>query len=285
MKIVKSILEFNKIRNTFTESIGFVPTMGALHEGHLSLAKASNVKCKHTIVSIFINPKQFAPNEDFDNYPKKINEDIEKLQLLNIDLLFIPSNNEIYGDTYSELLYENYMFKILEGIPRPHFFKGVCDVVARLFDIVNPTDAFFGEKDFQQLRIIERMVMDLNYNINIIPCATIRESNGLAMSSRNEYLSFENRNNSKIIFQALKLGVELIDNGEKNVKKIYNTLIEEIKSDPLITLDYLSIANYYSLIEFPNIINDDLIICIAVYMDKTRLIDNISYLSADSSSI
>ena len=211
MKIASSILEFNNIRNTFEKgSIGFVPTMGALHIGHLSLVKQSNLQCKHTIVSIFVNPKQFSPNEDFNSYPRTVKNDIEKLKRLNVDLLFIPSEGEIYNDGYNELEYDSSMFKILEGVTRPHFFKGVCNVVARLFDIVNPTDAFFGEKDFQQLRIIEDMTKTMDYNINIIPCKIIREANGLAMSSRNVYLNSDSRDKAKIIFQTLQLGIKLI---------------------------------------------------------------------------
>ena len=285
MKIVKSIVELTQLRNTFTGSIGFIPTMGALHKGHLSLVNESNKKCDHTIVSIFVNPKQFAPNEDFDNYPRIIEKDIEKLKLFNIDLLFIPSSDEIYNSAYSTIIYENEMFKILEGASRPHFFKGVCDVVARLFDIIKPTDAFFGEKDFQQLRIIEKMAVDLNYNVNIISCPIIREYNGLAMSSRNEYLTSKNRSKSKIIFHTLQLGVELIYYGEKNIKNIYDKLIGKLNLEPAITIDYIKVVNYSTLFEFSDVINDDFLICIAVYMDKTRLIDNISYLYKKSSSI
>ena len=185
MKITHSILAFNHIRSTFSGSIGFVPTMGALHEGHLSLVKQSSDKCDYTIVSIFVNPKQFSPNEDFNRYPRTLQDDINKLERLNVDLLFVPSADEIYHSEYNELDYSSSMFTMLEGVTRPHFFKGVCNVVARFFDIVQPTDAFFGEKDFQQLRIIEDMTKTIGYNINIIPCKIIREPNGLAMSSRN----------------------------------------------------------------------------------------------------
>ena len=275
MKIVKSLENFYFARNTFTGSIGFVPTMGALHKGHLSLVEKSNKQCNYTIVSIFVNPKQFAPNEDFNNYPCTLEKDIEQLESLDIDLLLIPPANEIYHDSYNEIKYEDDMFFILEGVTRPHFFKGVCNVVARLFDIVNPTDVFFGEKDFQQLRIIEDMIETLNYNIDIIPCKIIRESNGLAMSSRNEYLSSVNRNKAKIIFETLQLGLKLINNGEKKILNIYNTLIKKISSEPNISIDYIKIVDYQSLIEFSDIINNDFIICIAVYIDNIRLIDNI----------
>ena len=151
---LRSQKDVETYRKTLNGTVGFIPTMGALHEGHLSLVKRSNDKCNYTIVSIFVNPKQFSPEEDFNSYPRTLQDDIDKLEIFNVDLLFIPSADEIYHDEYNELDYNSYLFAILEGVTRPHFFKGVCNVVARLFDIVNPTDAFFGEKDFQQLRII-----------------------------------------------------------------------------------------------------------------------------------
>tara|TARA_Y100001970_G_C14113985_1_gene792500 strand:- start:341 stop:1174 length:834 start_codon:yes stop_codon:yes gene_type:complete len=275
VQIAKSISEFNLIRNTFVGSIGFVPTMGALHDGHLSLVKKSKNKCDYTIVSIFINPKQFAPNEDFNNYPRTLEDDINQLELHNIDLVFIPTINQIYHDEYKDINYESYMFTILEGSTRPHFFKGVCNVVSRLFTIINPTDAFFGEKDFQQLRIIENMTKELNFNINIVPCKIIREPHGLAMSSRNEYLNKQDRLDAKIIFETLQKGIVLIDSGEDNISNIYDILIENILSEPKLSIDYIKIVNHKTLIEFSDTINDKFIICIAVYFGKTRLIDNI----------
>ena len=275
MNIVKSILEFNNLRNTFTGSVGFVPTMGALHEGHLSLVRQSKSQCDYTIVSIFVNPKQFAPNEDFSSYPRTLEQDIRKLKSIDIDLLFIPIEDEIYNDDYNEIKYQNDMFFILEGVTRPHFFKGVCNVVARLFDIVTPTHSFFGEKDFQQLRIIQSMTKNMDYNINIIPCKTIREPNGLAMSSRNEYLSDINRDKAKIIFETLQLGLELIKEGNIKTSEVYNFLIKKISKEPDFRIDYIKIINYKTLMEFSDIIDDNFIICIAIYVEQTRLIDNI----------
>ena len=275
MNIAKSILEFNNLRNTFTGSVGFVPTMGALHEGHLSLVRQSKSQCDYTIVSIFVNPKQFAPNEDFSSYPRTLEQDIRKLKSIDIDLLFIPIEDEIYNDDYNEIKYQNDMFFILEGVTRPHFFKGVCNVVARLFDIVAPTHSFFGEKDFQQLRIIQSMTKNMDYNINIIPCKTIREPNGLAMSSRNEYLSDINRDKAKIIFETLQLGLELIKEGNIKTSEVYNFLIKKISKEPDFRIDYIKIINYKTLMEFSDIIDDSFIICIAIYVEQTRLIDNI----------
>ena len=275
MKIVKTIVELNQLRDSLFGSIGFVPTMGALHDGHLSLIQESNRSCEHTIVSIFVNPNQFAPNEDFDNYPRTINSDLEKLSSLNIEVLFLPESQELYPESYENIQFKSDLFHVLEGISRPIFFKGVCEVVARLFNIVKPTHAFFGDKDFQQLRIISEMVRELKYDINIIPCKTIREQNGLAMSSRNEYLTKDERNKAKIIFETLQYGLKLIKSGEKKLGEIYNKLINKLSSEPIITIDYLTIVDYDTLKEFDNRINNRFVIFIAIYIRKTRLIDNI----------
>ena len=274
MKIIKSINRLNNHVN-FKANIGFVPTMGALHDGHLSLIQESNRICEHTIVSIFVNPNQFAPNEDFDNYPRTINSDLEKLSSLNIEVLFLPESQELYPESYKNIQFKSDLFHVLEGISRPIFFKGVCEVVARLFNIVKPTHAFFGDKDFQQLRIISEMVRELKYDINIIPCKTIREQNGLAMSSRNEYLTKDERNKAKIIFETLQYGLKLIKSGEKKLGEIYNKLINKLSSEPIITIDYLTIVDYDTLKEFDNRINNRFVIFIAIYIRKTRLIDNI----------
>ena len=275
MKIVKTIVELNQLRDSLFGSIGFVPTMGALHDGHLSLIQESNRICEHTIVSIFVNPNQFAPNEDFDNYPRTINSDLEKLSSLNIEVIFLPESQELYPESYKHIQFKSDLFHVLEGISRPIFFKGVCEVVARLFNIVKPTHAFFGDKDFQQLRIISEMVRELKYDINIIPCKTIREQNGLAMSSRNEYLTKDERNKAKIIFETLQYGLKLIKSGEKKLGEIYNKLINKLSSEPIITIDYLTIVDYDTLKEFDNRINNRFVIFIAIYIRKTRLIDNI----------
>jgi len=275
VKIVKTIVELNQLRDSLFGSIGFVPTMGALHDGHLSLIQESNRSCEHTIVSIFVNPNQFAPNEDFDNYPRTINSDLEKLSSLNIEVLFLPESQELYPESYENIQFKSDLFHVLEGISRPIFFKGVCEVVARLFNIVKPTHAFFGDKDFQQLRIISEMVRELKYDINIIPCKTIREQNGLAMSSRNEYLTKDERNKAKVIFETLQYGLKLIKSGEKKLGEIYNKLINKLSSEPIITIDYLTIVDYDTLKEFDNRINNRFVIFIAIYIRKTRLIDNI----------
>ena len=190
MIVYKTIQEFLSWRATKKSgSIGFVPTMGALHPGHLSLIKNSKQLCQKTVVSIFINKLQFAPEEDFDNYPRTIDDDLKNLALLEVDVVLMPSSKEMYLRNFSFSVYESIISQKLEGLSRPGFFIGVTTVVSKLFNIVQPSHSFFGMKDIQQLVIIKNLVKDLNYNIQIIGCETVREKNGLAMSSRNQYLS------------------------------------------------------------------------------------------------
>lgn len=284
MQIINSILEFQKVKTILKGSIGFVPTMGALHKGHLSLVQRSKSSCDYTVASIFINPKQFAPDEDFKNYPRTINDDIIKLESLGVDILFMPLEQEIYNNQYPNINYSNDMFYILEGVSRPSFFDGVCIVVAKLFDIIQPTDAFFGEKDFQQLRIIEQMTCDLNYDVNIVSCPIIRESNGLAMSSRNQYLSSYEKDKAKIIFDTLKLGLQSIKDGNKDISRLKKILIQNIDRFSEFRLDYLEIVDYKTLKQFDNFCGSQFIICIAAYISNVRLIDNINYLFSDDLS-
>ena len=197
----------------------------------------------------------------------------------------MTSENELYNKSYPDVNYQNNMFNILEGKSRPDFFKGVCMVVAKLFDIIKPTHSFFGEKDFQQLRIIEQMTLDLNYDIKIMPCKIIREANGLAMSSRNQHLSSSQKEKAGLIFETLNLGTQLIQNGNKNIIEVYDVLTKNLEKESDIRLDYLKIINYDTLIECEDMIENQFAICIAAYIGDIRLIDNINYLFSESSSI
>ena len=187
MKKISTIKELQEWRKGIKGSIGFIPTMGALHNGHLSLVKYSNKLCDNTIVSIYVNPAQFSPDEDFNTYPQSIQSDIDKLSKYLVGCIFLPNNLEMYPQGFNTYVNEIGLSKFLEGKSRPTFFKGVTTVVAKLFNIISPTHAFFGKKDAQQLLIIKKMIVDLAYDIKIIECPIIREENGLAMSSRNEY--------------------------------------------------------------------------------------------------
>ena len=281
MKKISTIKEFQKWRENISGSIGFVPTMGALHEGHLSLVSESNNTCENTIVSIYINPTQFAEGEDLDTYPKKVQADLEKLSNYKVDCVFLPGNSEMYPEGINVGNYDNNLFGLLEGKSRPGFFKGVTTIVAILFDIVEPTHAFFGMKDFQQFCIIKKMVEELNYPIQVVPCPIIREENGLAMSSRNKYLTKNEFSVAATIFKALESGKKLLKYGEINVEKLKFEITRFIKSEPQFKIDYVSVASGDTLEEFEGELSGDILVSVAVFLGKTRLIDNFTYSVSD----
>ena len=277
MKKISTIKEFRKWRKNISGSIGFVPTMGALHEGHLSLVSKSNNTCKNTIVSIYINPAQFAQGEDLDTYPKTIKSDLDKLSNYKVDCIFLPGNAEMYPDGINTGNYKNNLFNLLEGKSRPGFFKGVTTIVAKLFDVVEPSHAFFGKKDFQQLCIIKKLVSDLKYPIQIVPCPIIREKNGLAMSSRNTYLTEHEFSIAATIFKALASGKTLLKNGELNCEKLKNRITKIINRDPKLKIDYVSVANKNTLEEIEGKLGGGILVSVAALLGQTRLIDNFTY--------
>ena len=255
-------------------SIGFVPTMGALHQGHISLIEESIHKCDITIVSIFINQLQFAPNEDFKTYPKNIKKDINLLNDYNVDAVFIPQHNQMYDQDFSCVVSETKLSKTLEGKSRPDFFDGVTTIVCKLFNLIQPQYVFFGLKDIQQLYIIKKMIYDLNYNIKIIACPTIRESNGLAMSSRNQYLTKLEKKDAAKIYKILKMGQKLIADQEKTITKIKKELKRELLNNNFI-VEYISIANLNDFEEIEKYQKRQTVISVAVLYKNVRLIDNI----------
>ena len=275
MIIASKIDQFLLWRMKAKGSIGFVPTMGAIHDGHISLINSSKKKCDLTVVSIYLNPKQFSKGEDLNNYPISIKSDIIKLKKLDVNILFNPNNYEMYPADFSCQINENKISKVLEGISRPEFFPGVLTIVTKLFNIIRPTHAFFGEKDVQQLRVIMKLVKDLNYPITIVNCPTIRENNGLAMSSRNEYFSKKQKADLSIIYKALNLGKCLLDNGERSSMVIRKIITETLLENSNIEIDYISVANNRTLEEIKNIIEEDILISIAIFYKQVRLIDNI----------
>ena len=258
MQTVNFINDLRSLVTSYKQAgkkVAFVPTMGNLHEGHLSLVDEARKHADIVIASIFVNPMQFGENEDLDAYPRTLLADSESLAARGCDILFAPTAKEVYPNGLNEETrvdvpsLGNYHC----GASRPGHFVGVATVVSKLFNMVQADVAVFGEKDFQQLRIIEKMTKDLNYDINIVPCKIIRESNGLAMSSRNKYLSLDEKKKSKIIFKTLQLGVNSINNNTKRLKDMYNQLNNHLKSEPTIVIDYLKIVNFHSLIEFSEI--------------------------------
>lgn len=277
MQIIKTIKDMQTRSRKFRaegKTIGFVPTMGALHTGHLSLVESACRENDITIVSIFINPTQFGPNEDFNRYPKDHKGDMEKLSTLNVEAVFLPDVAEMYPKGFSTFIFAGGIGGLLCGASRPDHFNGVATVVTKLFNTVMPDRAYFGQKDFQQTVVIKKMVRDLGFDIDIIVCPIVRESDGLAMSSRNAYLNPEQRRAAAILYRALKLGREFIlSNGISDTNTIKKEMESLIRTESLAEIDYVEIVDvrYLSIvrnIELP------VAICIAVKIGSTRLIDN-----------
>ncbi len=254
--------------------IGFVPTMGALHDGHLSLVKESK-KCSNvTIVSIFVNPTQFNDSEDLKRYPRTLSADIELLKNVNCDIVFVPSVKEIYPEEDSRKFDFGYIESIMEGAKRPGHFNGVAQVVSRLFDITTPDKAFFGMKDFQQIAIIRLMSEQLKYDLEIIACPIIREENGLAMSSRNKLLSEEHKKNAPHIYATLKKACNLAS--KMSVADLKKWITDEINRNPFLQVEYVEIVDHTTLSVVQHWEGKGKkVICVAVYAGKIRLIDNV----------
>lgn len=255
-------------------TVGLVPTMGYLHEGHASLVDKAVSLCDRVVVSDFVNPTQFGPNEDLETYPRDFDKDCRLLEEHGASLIFHPEVSEMYDSdaaTYVEILSE--MPKQLCGKTRPIHFRGVCTVVSKLFNLVSPDKAFFGQKDAQQLAIIRKMVKDMCYNIEIIGCPIIREPDGLAKSSRNTYLNPEERKAALCLSRAVFLGKDLVKSGETNARKIEQAMTEEISKEPLARIDYVQVVNGTTMMPADTIDGNNLV-AIAVYIGKTRLIDN-----------
>ncbi|MCH8927958.1 MAG: pantoate--beta-alanine ligase [Candidatus Marinimicrobia bacterium] len=277
MRIIRSVAEMQSYSNSLRSNgvnIGFVPTMGALHDGHLSLIRKSLESTDETIVSIFVNPTQFAPSEDLASYPRDFARDEDLARELGVKLIFNPSAEDIYPNGFSTFTVVKDLSDILEGESRASHFKGVTTIVNKFFNVINPKLAFFGQKDAQQALIIKKMVEDLNFDIKIIVCPTIRENDGLAMSSRNTYLSTEARSQAAIIYKSLRSAEKNHKNGEFDAVKLHQNILSEFKNADLATIDYAAIVDEKTLLPLKSTENGALIV-IAVLFDKTRLIDNI----------
>ena len=277
MRIIEKISELKSIVGSLRregKTIGFVPTMGYLHQGHISLVKASRQANDITIVSIFVNPTQFGPNEDFEKYPRDIDSDSKKAEEAGVDIIFTPAVREMYPDNYSTYVEVLGITGKLCGKSRPGHFKGVCTVVLKLFNIVDPDSAYFGQKDAQQAAVISRMVRDLNSAVRIITCPIVRESDGLAMSSRNVYLSNEERKAALVLSKSLNEAAGVIENGEANSEKLRDYIINIISSEKLADIDYVEILDARTL-EFKETLKGRMLLAVAVRFGKTRLIDNV----------
>jgi len=275
MQVVGPISEIRALRQKLSGTVGFVPTMGFLHEGHLALVKQARVGNSAVIVSIYINPAQFGPREDFRAYPRDLNRDLALLRGEEVDIVFVPSDDEMYPPEFSSWVDVEKVTERLERASRPGHFRGVATVVAKLFNIVQPSRAYFGQKDAQQVMVIKRMVADLNMGIEVVVVPTFRESDGLAMSSRNIYLGPGGRQAATVLFKALTLAKQLGRGGEKDAEKIRRQMTSLIEKEPLAQIDYVSIADAETLEEL-SLLDRPALASLAVRIGKTRLIDNMS---------
>lgn len=276
MKIVKTVDEVRaQVKEWRKEglSVGLVPTMGYLHEGHQSLIKKSVEQNDRTVVSVFVNPMQFEPTEDLESYPRDLEADARLVESTGGDLIFNPEPEEMYKDGFCSFVNMTGLPDALCGLTRPVHFKGVCTVVNKLFNIVKPDRAYFGEKDAQQLAIIMRMVKDLNMDIEIVGCPIIREADGLAKSSRNIYLTPEERKAAVILSKSVALGKKMVAEGEKDAKKIVTAMKELINSEPLATIDYVEMVDMDTMKAIDEV-KGHVLCAMAVKFGKARLIDN-----------
>lgn len=276
MKVVKTIEE---VRKTVAEwrkegdTIGLVPTMGYLHEGHQSLIKRSVEENSRTVVSVFVNPIQFAPNEDLASYPRDLEKDSNLCNETGADLIFAPSDDEMYDKSFCTYVDMNGLTNELCGITRPTHFRGVMTVVTKLFNIVRPDRAYFGQKDAQQLAVIRQMVNDLSMGIEIVGCPIVREGDGLARSSRNTYLSPEERKSALVLSRAVRTGESMVERGEKDTAAIIKAMKTEIEKESLARIDYVKAVDART-IEQVERIDGPTLFAMAVYIGRTRLIDN-----------
>lgn len=275
MKVVKTIKEVRSIVKEWKQqglSVGYVPTMGYLHEGHGSLIKAAGEN-ERVVVSIFVNPMQFGPTEDLDSYPRDLEKDSRLCEELGADVIFVPEPGEIYTSSFNSYADVNVLTKELCGLTRPVHFRGVCTVLTKLFNIVQPDRAYFGQKDAQQVAVVRRMVEDFNIPLEIVSCPIVRELDGLAKSSRNTYLSEEERKAALCLSQGIAIGQELVANGECSSNVVLKAMKDHINKEPLAKIDYVKAVDGLTMQQVSQI-KAPALVAMAVYIGKTRLIDN-----------
>jgi len=277
MKIITTIKEIRAALNQEKKSgktIGFVPTMGYFHEGHLSLMRKAKGNCDVVVASIFVNPIQFGPSEDFETYPKNLKNDSKMAEEVGVNYLFLPSVEEMYSGECLAYVDVEKITKVLCGANRPGHFRGVATIVSKLFNIIQPDFVYFGEKDYQQLVAIKKMVDDLNFDIQVVGVPIVREKDGLAMSSRNKFLGLREREAALVLNKSLNLASEMVKNGEKDSIVIKKAMKRLIKKEPLVNLEYLSICDNIYLQELSKI-EENVLIALAARVGKARLIDNV----------
>ena len=273
MQTVSTLADLRSTRLSFSGIDGLVPTMGYLHEGHLSLIRRAKDECDHVVVSIFVNPTQFGPREDLSKYPRDPDRDLSLIEPLGADLVWMPTAEMMYPQGYQTWVEVEAMTRPLEGAMRPGHFRGVTTVVAKLFNGVQPHKAYFGQKDAQQAAVIRQLTRDLNFPIEIVVCPIVREPDGLAMSSRNVYLDPEQRKAATVLYRSLSAAKEVYESGERGAEKLRQIMKDVIASEPLAQMQYVSCADYDTLEELEKVTGKTLL-SMAVFLGKTRLIDN-----------
>lgn len=274
MQTVSTIPELRAARSRLAAPIGLVPTMGYLHEGHLSLVRAARAECASVAVSIFVNPSQFGPNEDLTAYPRDLPRDLALLESAGADLVWTPTPEIMYPPGYQTWVTVEDVTIPLEGAMRPGHFRGVTTVVAKLFNAVQPDKAYFGQKDAQQARVIQQMVRDLDFPLEVVVCPIVREPDGLAMSSRNAYLNPAERQAATVLSRALAAARSSWESGERDAGRLRQAMSETINAEPLARLQYVSCADPQTLQEIKSLIPGRALLSMAVFVGKTRLIDN-----------
>ncbi|MFN8412802.1 MAG: pantoate--beta-alanine ligase [Anaerolineales bacterium] len=273
MKTLITLTELRTARLSLKGTFGLVPTMGYLHEGHLSLIRQAKAECDHVVVSIFVNPTQFGPHEDLSKYPRDLERDLNLIRPLGVDFVWTPTAEVMYPTGYQTWVEVDAITLPLEGAMRPGHFKGVTTVVAKLFNAVQPHKAYFGQKDAQQHTVIRQMVRDLNFPVEVVVCPIVREADGLALSSRNKYLEGDDRQSATVLFRALSAARELHEGGERNAEKLRARMKEVIEAEPRAQLQYVSCADFDTLAELDKV-SGKALLSMAVLIGKTRLIDN-----------
>jgi pantoate--beta-alanine ligase len=273
MRTVTTLLELRTVRRSMSGTVGFVPTMGYLHAGHISLVQAARAECDRVVASIFVNPTQFGPNEDLARYPRDLPRDLSLLEAAGVDLVWTPTVEVMYPSGFQTWVEVEALTRPLEGEIRLGHFRGVTTIVAKLFNAVNPDKAYFGQKDAQQAAVIRRMTKDLDFPVEVVVCTTLRESDGLAMSSRNTYLNPAERQAATVLYRSLSAAKSAFDSGERGAEKLRMLVRETVAAEPLAKLQYISCADYDTLEELDTVPGKALL-SMAVYVGKTRLIDN-----------
>lgn len=273
MKTSQTLPELRATIANLPRPLGFVPTMGYLHNGHLSLVRQAKAECASVVVSIFVNPTQFGPNEDFSAYPRDTERDLRLLESVQTDVVWLPTTEVLYPPGFQTWVTVEEIARPLEGAMRPGHFRGVATVVAKLFNAVQPDKAYFGQKDAQQVAVIRQMVRDLNFALEVVVCPIAREPDGLAMSSRNVYLNADERRAATVLWRALQAAKYAYQNGERSAENLRQTMLSVLHTEPLARVQYVSCAHPQTLAELETL-NEGALLSMAVYIGKTRLIDN-----------